>query len=651
MVVTGPAGVGKTALALHWLHEIKDDYEGQLFVDMRGFSGGTPLPPAEILERFLRTLGADVDAIPAEADAQAALFRSMTAGRRLIIMLDNAASAAQVRPLLPGDGPALVVVTTRRRLTGLLVDGARFLDLRPLDTTGAMELLSSLVGPERVEAERDKARALVRLCGRLPLAVCATGARLAARRRRTIARAVDELDDEARRLGRLRTGRGDADEGDISVTAVFNASYQALDEEQARAYRLLGTHPGPHFDIEAAAALLDRDHEHAADLVEGLVDVSLLGERQPERYRFHDLVRLHARTKAEEVDPDGEREAAFARLADWYLRTAVAADLRLLPGRVRLGSHYRTGRRDDVLARSPFAQDSQALEWLDLERPNLTAVARQATAQGAHTLSWEICEAMWSLFLHRRHYQEWINVHRIGLEAAEADDHLAARARMLEGLAMAYRYLRDHSAARRHYEDALLLEQSAGHRVGEATALEGLGLAEQAAGEYGRAVDLFTKARQVHADLGRPRGVALMRRHLGQTLSLLGRHAEANDHLRHALRYFTEAGESYHRVRTLGILGQAHLRADDSEAAAEVLGEALEAAREAGMRQEEANVLYTLADVAARQNDQETERRCLQEALEVFTELGAPQAREILPRLAETAPNRRAHGSADERPA
>lgn len=190
VVITGAGGVGKTTLALHWLHELKSDYEGQLFVDLRGFSGADPLPPDEPLERFLRALGALPENIPPSIDEQAALFRSMTTGSRLIVLLDNAVSAAQVRPLLPGAGGSLVVVTSRRRLSGLVVDGARFVDVDPLGVTGALELLERLIGADRIRAEREHARSLVDLCGTLPLAVCASGARLAARRRWPLARAV-----------------------------------------------------------------------------------------------------------------------------------------------------------------------------------------------------------------------------------------------------------------------------------------------------------------------------------------------------------------------------------------------------------------------------------------------------------------------------
>lgn len=631
VVVTGPGGVGKTTLALHWLHQMKADFEGQLFVDLQGFSGNDPLPPGEPLERFLRALGAAADGIPVNVDEQAALFRSMTTGRRLIIMLDNAVSAAQVRPLMPGAGPALIVVTTRRHLSGLLVDGAHFLDLEPFGQQGAVELLGHLIGADRIATEGEHARSLVKLCGLLPLAVCATGARLAARRRWPIARAVAELDDEARRLSTLRTG-----EGDMSVDVVFNASYQALDSDHARAYRLLGTHPGTDFDLGPAAALTGAGRDRTAELLNGLADASLLLETDEERYRFHDLVRLHARAKAQELDTEAERAEALARLADWYLRKAVAADLALLPGRWHLGGHYAAGDR-----REAFPDRPSALDWLERERSNLAAVAQETLHQGLHAVTWQLCEAMWPLFLQRKHYGLWIRLHELGLAAAEGCADLPAQARMLEGLGMARLNLQDFTAAQAHYEAALALERRAGHRIGEASALEGLGIAELATGRASHAIELFARARDVHAELGRPRGVALMRRHLGEALSAAGRHAEAIADLAGALETFIGLDEPYHRARTLTCMGQAQLRAGRHDEALAAFTDSLAAARESGARHEEAAVLRELARVAEHRHDAAAEHGHLEEALAIYAELGAPQAEEVRSRLADSLPTPR----------
>ncbi|XRQ04543.1 tetratricopeptide repeat protein [Actinomadura welshii] len=619
VVLTGPGGVGKTTLALRWLHEIKDRYEGQLFTDLRGFSGAGPLPPDEPLEGFLRALGAPPESVPPGLDAQSALFRSMTTGRRLVVMLDNAVSAAQVRPLLPGAGASLVVVTSRHRLTGLVVDAARFLEVDPLGEPGALELLEHLIGADRIGAERDQARSLVELCGTLPLAVCASGARLAARRRRPIARAVAELGDETRRLAALRTG-----EGDISVSAVINTSYQALDAEHATAYRLLGVHPGPDLPVAAAAALIGADERRAAELLDGLVDASLLTESPGDRYRFHDLVRLHARN----ASPAPDRETAFARLAGWYLTTAVAADLTLMPGRWHLGERY-AAPPDDL-----FGSRSEALEWLERERPNLEAVAQQAHENGLHALTWQMSEAMWPLFLLRRLYPSWIRMYELGLAAADSCGDLKAQARMLEGLGIIRLNLQDHDAAAGHYEAALDLERRAGHRLGEASALEGLGVVALANGAPSRATELFALARDVHAGLGRPRGTALMDRHIGEALSVAGRHTEAEGTLTGALETFTLLDEPYHRARTLTCLGQARLRAGRPDEAADALRQAHDAAREMDAPQVEAGALRELARVAEHLGDP-AERPLLERALAIYTELGSPQAAQVTARLAD----------------
>ena len=310
LVITGVAGVGKTALALNWLHKLREQYAGgQLFVDLRGFAGdGDPMPPHDALGQFLRALGIDAASVPATQDERAALFRSLTTERRLIILLDNADSVAQVRPLLPGPGPALIVVTTRKRLPELAraVDGAHFLHLTPLDEPGALKLLSGIVSRERIQAEPDAALSLVSLCGGLPHAVCASGDRLAAHQGRKIARVVAELADDARRLSALR--------------AVFDGSYRALTEDAARLYRLLSVHPPPEFEPTAAAALAGVNDGEVARLLDSLVEANLL-EAANERFRFHDLIRLHAHEKLMEAESETTRQAAYARLVEHYLAT------------------------------------------------------------------------------------------------------------------------------------------------------------------------------------------------------------------------------------------------------------------------------------------------------------------------------------------
>ncbi|WP_344397213.1 ATP-binding protein [Actinomadura alba] len=633
IVISGPGGVGKTTLGLHWLNQIRDEYaDGQLFVDLHGFSDGRPMPPSEPLERFLRALGIPAESVPIDLDEQAALFRSLTAGRRLITMLDNAASAAQVRPLLPGPGPALVVVTSRRRMSGLVMEGARFFDVNPLHESGAVELLHHIVGAERIAAEQSEAMSLVALCGRLPLALCASGARLAARRRWPIARVVGELTDETRRLSALSV------EDDVSVQAVFDLSYQALPEDAARLYGLLGLHPGADFDTAVAGALAYIGHDESARLLDMLADANLLEEGSEDRYSFHDLVRLHARGKLAETTSGDERQAAFARLVDRYLQTAVSADIAIMPGRWHLGAYYEAERRIS------FPDRAAALAWLELELGNIMAVLRAAHRKGLHEAVWQTCEAMWGLFLLHKHYRQWIEAHEIGVAAARACGDPVAQARMLEALGFAYLNLKDFDAARHHHDLALRLEEEADHPIGEASALEGLGIAELATGGNDRAIELFTRARRIHQRLGRPRGVALMRRHIGEALSGAGRHAEAVEDFSAALRFFEQADEPYHQARTLTSLANSHLSAGRLDDADDVLSRSLLITERSGARHEQAGVHASLAHLAARRGQGGVEREHLHKALAIYTELGAPQAQEVGDRLARTE---RSHESRD----
>jgi tetratricopeptide (TPR) repeat protein len=622
VVITGAGGVGKTTLGLHWLHRQRDEYtDGQLFVDLRGFSNDArPMRFNEPLERFLRALGIDTESMPIDPDEQAALYRSATAGRRLIIMLDNAVSAAQVRPLLPGPGRAIVLVTTRQRLSGLALEGARFLNLHPMDEYGAVELLDYLVGSDRIRAEPDEARSLVSLCGRLPIAVCASGARLATRRHWTIARIVAELTDETGRLSALNA------EEDVSVKAVFDLSYRALSDDAKRLYRLLALHPGADFDAAAAAAIAELNFTHALDLLDDLAGSNLLQEGPRDRYHFHDLLRLHARQKLHEAESKDARHAYFNRMTDWYLKTAVAADLTVQSGRWHLGSYYDYYT---IERQTSFDSREAAFIWLEVELTNLTALAEHAHAEGFHETAWQLVESLWNLFLFRKHYRVWIESHQLGLDAARACGDLRAQARMLEGLGFAYLNLKDFPAAISFCRQALQLEQDTGHRIGEASALEGLGIAELAGGHSTRAIDLFTQAQDINQQLGHSRGVALMRRHLGEAFTEAHRYNEAIKHLTDALQFFIRSDELYHQTRTLNHLAEAYLRAGRIEDAERSLRTALTTSQQAGARHEHANVHVTLARLAIKRNESGTAQDHLHQALAIYSDLGAPQAAEV----------------------
>jgi tetratricopeptide (TPR) repeat protein len=628
VVITGQGGVGKTSLGLCWLHKISVQYgDGQLYLDLQGFSGVAHVSASEALASFLRALGVAAEDVPLAVEEQSALFRSLTAGRRLILVLDNAVSAAQVRPLLPGNGPMIVMVTTRLRLSGLAVDGASFLEVDPLDEDGALDLLARMLGADRTSAERKEARLLANLCGRLPLALCTSAARLSVRRRWSIARLVSELSDERRRLAAMRN------EDDPSVRAVFDASYGALPTDAARLYRMLGLHPGRDFDVSLAAAVAQVDENEAARVLDVLVSASLVQEDASGRFRFHDLLRLHARSIAEDAEPADVRDSALRRIVEHYLDFAAAADLRMIPGRWRLGSHYEV---NEQIARFDRAS---ALAWLESELPNLAAALRLAYDQELYRQAWEICEALWALFVYRKHYRVWLDTHQIGLDAARACADQLAEARMLEQLGSAYLNLKNFQAAATHASRAVQLERLNDHPVGEATALEVRGIAEMELGQPREAIDTFTKSKMLNDRVGMRRGVAIMNRRLGDALSVVGRIEESIEHLIGARSFFAADNDPYNEMRTLTSLARVYSDASQFENAEAALRTALSVSQSIGATKETANVYLVLARVAARLSNRDQERRYLQSALTMYEAMGAPEVEEVRVLLGDISPD------------
>ncbi|MFC7386806.1 ATP-binding protein [Sphaerisporangium rhizosphaerae] len=624
LVIHGVGGVGKSALALAWSQRVRDRFaDGQLYAELRGPVPGAAAHPGEVLERFLRALDVAAPHLPPALDERVALYRSVTAGRRLLVMLDDALSAAQVRAILPASAESLVVVTTRHRLSGLVVEGARFVELSPLSEQEALGLLTRMLGPERTGAEPVAALDLVTLCGRLPIAVCACAARLALRPLWTIERVVRELADARHRLSALGADR------DLSPQAAFDVSYEALESDQARLYRMLGLHPGPAFGTGAAAAAGDIDEGRAFRILDELAGAGLVEPQEQDRFRFHDLVHVHAHDKALGVEPAQECRAAFVRVATWYLESAVAADLVVVPGRWHLGPVYETAGA----AAPAFEGPARALDWLENELPNLRAVLARARGEGLNEIAWQLTEAMWGLFLSRKHYDAWVDTHEVGLAAARACADPLAESRMLLATATAHLNLQNFPRAAEHCLRAVELERSAGHPIGEASALSSLGVAYLGMRLPDRAMERFRRALAIHEELGRPRGVALMTRRIGEAYRDLGRHDDAVAYLERAHESFRRLADPYNQARTLTGLGQTHLLAGRPREAVRPLTEALAIAGEIGARFEQANIRLPLAEALAGVGDRPGALGHLARAVEIFTELGAPQGEQARRRL------------------
>jgi DNA-binding SARP family transcriptional activator/Flp pilus assembly protein TadD len=642
--IDGMAGIGKTTLAVHVAHRLADRYpDGQLFVDLHGHTAGTPpTDSAAALDVLLRAVGVPGDRLPESVEERAGLWRAELADRRMLVVLDNAASAAQVRPLLPGAAGSLVLVTSRQRLTDL--DTAHTLSLDLLPAADALALFTRIVGTDRVGAEAEAAREVVRLCGHLPLALRIAGARLRTRPAWTVAHLADRLGDARRRLAELTVG-------DRSVAAAFALSYQHLPPARQRLFRLLGLHPGPSFDAFLAAVLADLPVDEADGLLEDLLDAHLVQQPAPGRYRLHDLLRDHAAGTAASAEPAEDRQHAVGRLLDYYLHTARRAAARLDP---------RTGRPGPAPGTPPAAGPEldtyqRALDWCEAERANLTAVIGYASAQGWHTHTWHLASALWRFFVLRGYSDDALTTLGLALAAADRLDEPSLQAEALGSLGLAYQRLGRYVEAVDHQRRALALYQQVGDGAGEAAACTSLGLVYHLLGRYdealdhqARALDLYRQAGDargqgraltslafVHTRLGRyerareacAAAVGLSRQvgdaecegialdTLGIVAQRLGRFEEAHDHYQQALRVRREIGDRHGEGNALTDLGTLYRQLGQVDEALRHHDEALALIREVGDRSTESQILNNLADAYAAAGQPDAARRHHEQAL------------------------------------
>ncbi|MER8045045.1 tetratricopeptide repeat protein [Streptomyces sp. NPDC094032] len=616
VVLTGTGGIGKSATALHFAARLRGRFDGgQLHADLRGDATATAAAPSTVLVRFLRALGVAPQYVPAEEQEQIDWFRTLTADRRLLTVLDNAHSVAQVLPLLPTGPGSLTLVTSRRRLSGLSgAVGAHHMALPPLGPADAALLLTRLAGREPGPAGSGAgAESVARHCGGLPLALCVAGERLAVRTHLT----WEQLErDVASAAAHDRTGGPDGEAHD-PVTAAVDTSYRDLGPDAARLYRLGGLRRWPALTAPAAAALVGLPEARAAELLEELASLHLVEEYAPDRYRYHDLLREDAARRAGQEDGPGRSAAAVGRLLRHHLAAAAAADRCVIPDRWRLGPAY---------ARLPQERPSKdeaekATEWLLAERENLVEAVRAADEYGLDDLTWQLCEALWSLFLRQGFHQDWLSTHRLGVRAAAAcPDIPEAEGRMHAQLGFALLRLGRHEEAEAAFRSAAEADRRCGHRRGEATAVESLGLVRLAQGRFTDAADSFRAAQDLAED---PRAQALLVHHLGRALSGQGRHADAADTLERARSLMVGLPDPYNEARVLTSLGEAALAAGDRERAAALLTEAAERMASQEVPVQEADIAALRAKAAATPAER---RGFLTEAIERYERLGSPEA-------------------------
>ncbi|WSX56305.1 tetratricopeptide repeat protein [Streptomyces sp. NBC_00986] len=619
-LVSGLGGVGKTAFALRWLHTLRPYFpDGQLYADLGAQSAGGPVAPEEILGRFVRALGVQGQQVPATLAERTVLYRSLTDGRHLAVLLDDAATAAQVRPLLPAGGN-VTAVTSRSRLPGLTLDGCYPVHLESLAPEAAVELLADTLSDGRVAAQPDDARILVELCAGLPLAVRVAGARLVARPKRPITTMVRALTEEHDRLEAL------AIDGDHNVRAALDLSYRALSPPAARLYRLLGLHFGSEFGSTVATAVLAGEG-NTEELLETLHNASLLLETGDDRHRFHDLVRLHAATKAQAEESPEERSRVVRRIADHYLASATCAEEIIDPQHRTMPRNYGA---DPVVTANVGHDAEAALDWLERELPNLMAVIRQSRSAGIPTVGWQLADALWPLFLRRKFYDDWRTAHEVGLEAAAELGDTAAECRMLTSGGVGQLGSGNHEVALEMFERAAGLFTHRGNRLGVARTLNYRGLALQRLGQLSEAVELFRRATAELPASGDERAGALARLNLADVALAVGDPEETIQQGGVARRTLQDAGDTYNAARASTVLGRAHLALHHLDQAEEQFSAALATLRGMTANYEMAHAVGGLAEVAERRGNARASREYYREALNLYSSVGRSRSDEAV---------------------
>ena len=609
--LSGSAGTGKTALAVHWGHRVRADFpDGQLYVNLRGFDpAGAVLSPSDAVRGFLGALAVAPENIPGDLDAQVALYRSLLAGKRMVLVLDNARDSAQVRPLLPGANGCLVLVTSRNELTGLVAGhGARPLNLGLLSPAESRELLARRLGEARLAAEPAAVGEIVDRCARLPLALTIVAARAAMRPELPLVTLAAELRDSRERLDAL-TG----DDPASDVRAVFSWSYRALSPAAARLFRLLGLHPGPEVSAGAAASVSAAGAEETGRLLGELTGSTLLVEDAPGRFAVHDLLRAYASEQALATESAGQREAALRRMVDHYLHTALAADRLLDPHRVPV----LAATPDDGVTVAAPEDTRAALEWFTTEQPVLVAVVDRAAEARLDTRVWLLSWALATYFFRRSQGHDWVATQHAAMAAAErlgderlqvrthndlaggffhlgrvdeAERHLLLALKLFEALGdevaqagshlnlgKVYQQQDRHADALEHNRRGHALFQRAGSRHGEASALNAIGWCHARLGDYAKGIEFCERALAAHRELGASAsaGESETWESLGYCHHQLGDYAEAQHAYRLSARLFGENGNTYNQAMSLVGLGTVHLDAGERQQAGEAWRTAL----------------------------------------------------------------------------
>jgi DNA-binding SARP family transcriptional activator/tetratricopeptide (TPR) repeat protein len=633
--LAGTAGVGKTALAVHWAHRVAGYFpHGQLYVNLRGFDpGGAAMSPAEAVRVFLDALGVAPSRIPDSLPAQIGLYRSLLTGKRMLVLLDNAHDADQIRPLLPGAPGCLVLVTSRNHLPSLVsVEGAHPLTLDLLPVGEAREFLTRRLRPARVDAEPRAVDDIITSCARLPLALAIVAARAATQPGQSLAALADELTEERYRLDALAGG-----EAIIDVRAVFSWSYHTLSPAAAGLFRLLALHPGPDAAAPAVASLAGLAIEQTGPLLDELTIANVLNESLPGRYACHDLLRTYATEVVRALESETEREAAVHRVLDHYLHTAHAADRMLYPNRDPI----------DLPTPAPgvtaerFASSREALAWFTTEHTVLLGAVDRAADDKADAY---VTRLTWTLktYLDRQgHWHDWAATHAAALDAAHRLDDRRLQARTCLDLAQVCTRLGRHDDAEAHLHRALTLFSDLGDDAGQAHAHRAFGWTLGQRRRYHEALDHVRAALGLFRSSGHGPGQAATLNSIGWYKIQLGDHRDALTHCQDALELFRVAGHVAGQAGTLDSIGYAHHHLGDHSRAVDSYRLAIDLYRELGDRYHEADTLTHLGDSYDAAGSRGAAVRTWQRALAILEELDHVDTDQVRAKLDAATPGRR----------
>ena len=625
-VLTGTAGVGKTSLAVHWAHRVSALFpQGQLYVDLRGFDpSGSAVEPGDALRGFLGALGIPARGMPATLEEQAALYRSLLAGRQVLVVLDNARDTDQVTPLLPGAAGCFVVVTSRSRLSGLVAAGAATVPLDLLTVDEGRRMLRRRIGQPRVAAEPEAVDDIITASARLPLALAIVAARAAAQPKFSLAALADDL-------GQARGGLDGFVSEDVSTDAraVLSWSHHLLSEPTARMFRLLGLHPGPDISLAAAASLAGVPVGEARRLLTSLSNAHLIAERTPGRFAFHDLLRAYAAEQAGARHSPTERAAALQRMLDHYLHTAHAAD--------RMLYQYREPLRVDPpspgVVAAEVADPDRAMAWLVAEHQNLLAAITLAAGTGHDSSVYGLAWTMTAFLNYQGHWHDWAATMGAALRAARQLGDLGGQAQAHRLLNLAYLQLGRLDEAGTHAEHALRMFGELGDLPGQARIHLNLGRLLERQGKFQQALDQSRKALELSRQADDWAGEADALNWLGWYHSQLGYHEHALEYCHQSLALHEGSGEWPGRADTWDSLGYAHHQLGNHDEAVACYDKALALWHDLGDRYQVAMTLLRLGDTHRAAGNRNAALGAWRRAIEIFDGLGHPEAAAVRSKL------------------